>query len=209
MNNTRTSANKQFNFIGKLNKNRIIDFYKRFLKRYPDGLIKKSEFDVINKKILITNQKVKQEDKNQINEDDLCKLMFDLCDTDSSGYIDFQEYLILFWARIQSVDAKEKLDFIFDLFDIDKNGYIDFYELHSIIKILFKLKNNTSNSYLNGYRLIKPVEETTKLTNYSYYITFDIMKKFDINRNGRLTKIEFVNGCMNHDDIHRFLIPIR
>lgn len=124
--------------------------------------------------------------------------------------------MVLFWARING-DEREKLSLIFDVFDVNRSGYLDFHEIHSIVKILFKLK-------LSDNQKIEDYNQNGKLNlnsnaNYqnlffssnlppSYHISMNIMKKFDTNMDAKLSCEEFVNGCLTYDSIRNFLTPL-
>lgn len=101
--------------------------------------------------------------------------------------------------------AEEKLSLIFDMYDLNSSGYIDFHELHSIVKVLFKLKYSSSletNFPIAGV----PVNSNIPST---YYIAMAIMRKFDCNQNAKLSKDEFINGCLSHENIKVFLTPLK
>ena len=55
-------------------------------------------------------------------------------DTDSSGEIDFVEFLIAISITAQG-DAKKKLELAFRMYDVDKNGRVDKKEMEKIIEV--------------------------------------------------------------------------
>lgn len=208
----------------RLSENSILDYYIKFLSKYNNGLVNREQFNQIIKKLFISNQTNDSAGKaREEGMKSMCERLFDICDHDEDGYIDFKEYLVLFWSRANGSDS-EKLSLIFDMYDLNANGYIDFYELHSIVKILFKSKyDNQQDDYSN-------IEESTTTTTintqnrYSlhsgavmfnssipktYYIAMNIMKTFDSDRNAKLTKEEFINGCLAHENIRKFLSPLK
>ena len=84
---------------------------------------------------------------------------------------------------------------------------------------MFKLK--FSDNQTNGVRNENnTLQSTTKVTNYqtnlffssnlpqSYYISMNIMKKFDTNMDAKLSREEFVNGCLTYEFIRKFLTPL-
>jgi Ca2+-binding EF-hand superfamily protein len=185
---------------------KIIDFYKKFNKKCPYGYLSREDFKDIFKTL---------SDSESKHEDLMLDRLFQMCDVDSNGFIDFKEYIVLFWSKANG-NLDDKLKFIFDMFDSDKSGYIDFYELHKIVKILYKLKNNNKNEdedeknkmKISYYKAYINKNNDKNLLTPSYYISFDIMKKFDVSRNGMLSREEFISGCENHDEIRRFLTPL-
>lgn len=90
------------------------------------------------------------------------------------------------------------------MYDLNSSGYIDFHELHSIVKVLFKLKysSDATNFPIVGVPTNSNIPST-------YYIAMSIMRKFDCNKNAKLTKDEFVNGCLSHENIKVFLTPLK
>lgn len=90
------------------------------------------------------------------------------------------------------------------MYDLNSSGYIDFHELHSIVKVLFKLKYFSGE--INFPIVGIPVSSNIPST---YYIAMNIMQKFDCNQNAKLTKDEFVNGCLSHENIKIFLTPLK
>jgi hypothetical protein len=78
-----------------LNPNLIIDYYKTFLNKYPNGRITKVNFiDDIVLKLIINNQSsAKDTKKNDLYQEKikLSERLFDICDQDESGSVDFTE----------------------------------------------------------------------------------------------------------------------
>ncbi len=75
------------------------------------------------------------------------------------------------------------------------------------MRILYKLKESEINSVNNRSESDEVSEKNNNLTP-SYYITYNIMKKFDINRDGLLTINEFIDGCLDNEEIRKFLTPL-
>lgn len=182
----------------------ILDYYKTFLSKYNNGCVNREQFTEIIKKLFIeTNNGTDSNDGKLKEKLSMCERLFDICDQDDDGFIDFKEYLVLFWTKVNG-RLDEKLGLIFDMYDLNSSGYIDFHELHSIVKILFKLKYSdvdNENFQING--IINSNLPST------YHIAMNIMKKFDLNKNAKLTKEEFINGCLNHENIKVFLTPLK
>ena len=195
--------------LTKLNPNLILDYYKQFERKYPTGFINLKQFNDLIGKLLIVDKTdpsdlEKNEEKIKVSE-----RLFEMCDQDENGCIDFKEYFILFWFRLRG-DLNQKLNMLFDL---NSNGYIDFNEMHSIVKTLIKMKYGCNKNNKNELNIIlKKFIETKliynpKLSN-SYNIAMYIMYTLDTNRNARLTKDEFVDGCFANESIRQFLTPL-
>jgi len=222
-----------------LDRNIILDYYKKFTQRYASGYISRDQFNEILKKLIFVNEDVNNNNKSPENEteqanskkekekSEICERLFNLCDRDYNGFIDFKEYLILFWFKLSFGSHEDKLSLLFDMLDMNNNGYIDFHELHSTVKTLFKLKysdgdENDENKKTKEQEkpLTQPsVQYNKELNDFqividsqlpdSYHIAMNIMRKFDINRNGKLTKKEFIDGCLQYDKIREFLSPLK
>lgn len=188
----------------------IFDYYKKFLLRFNNGRVNREQFNEIIDKLLINDKSQKGYHSEQLS---LSERFFEMCDKDDDGYIDFKEYLVLFWSKINGNET-EKLSFIFEIYDLDKSGHIDFYELHSIVKVLYKLKiENSKNPDVESEKLLAyNFESSVRLSSTlpeSYHIAMGIMKKFDTDKNAKLSKQEFIDGCMNHKKIQEFLKPLK
>ena len=56
-------------------------------------------------------------------------------DTDNSGSIDFQEFLVAF-NIIGDGDVEKRLAWMFDVYDINKDGSIDRKEIDTILRVM-------------------------------------------------------------------------
>lgn len=192
----------ELNFLNnntQFNSEAILDYYRKFLSRYNNGYVNRDQFTLICQN-LVFGQENAEEKTSMIN------LLFDLCDRDENGHIDFKEYLALFWSRIVGPED-QKLGLIFELYDLNNSGYIDFHEMHSIVKVLFKLKYSKYEP--SDYSKFTNQEFISSNLPLSYYIAMDIMKAFDLDRNGKLTKQEFIKGCLSHQNFKKFLSPLK
>jgi Ca2+-binding EF-hand superfamily protein len=242
---TATTASSQldahdFYFIKnntQLNTNAILDFYKTFLSKFNNGCVNREQFGEILHRLVIVDDEDKKLEAEKMK---MCELLFDICDKDDNGFIDFKEYLVLFWSRANG-SPHQKLSLIFDMFDLNGNNAIDFHEMHSIVRTLFKLKysrfadkedskgefvvmtdenNNiiSGDSSQNDYNTGSSSSSSSSSSSFfvfnstlppTYHIAMNIMKKFDANRNGRVSKEEFVDGCLAHPSIKAFLTPLK
>lgn len=197
----------------KLNSNLIMDYYQRFKKRFPEGYINKEEFNEIALKIIVNDETSNDSDEEKALKADLCKRIFDLCDCDDNGSVDFKEYFVHFFTRTKG-DYKQNLELIFDMFDADHNNQLDFNELHTIVKLLLKLKRINNENEMNEFKNFKMEIFKNQISiNYklpiSYHASVYIMKTFDSNKNGKISKSEFIRGCVSEPNIRNFLTPIR
>ena len=120
---------------------------------------------------------------------------------------------MLFWSRANG-NAFEKLAMIFEIYDLNGSGEIDFNELHSIVKTLLKLKYSDEECKVkNDSKFETIIFQDQIICNsklpMSYNIAMYIMKKLDLNLNAKLTKDEFVKGCLSNENIRIFLTPLK
>ncbi|CAF0782239.1 unnamed protein product [Didymodactylos carnosus] len=88
-------------------------------------------------------------------------------------------------------DLKDRLDLAFSMYDVDSNGFVDKKELTKIISAIYEL---------NGERNQKKDNAPSKVAEI-------IIKKFDITDDNRLSREEFISGCMNDPELHELLTP--
>lgn len=105
------------------------------------------------------------------------------------------------------------------MFDLNNNGWIDFNELHTIVKTLLKLKYAIVDDEVNKKEIDdqflefqQHIFEDSVITSVklplSYNIAMYIMRKLDLSHNARLAKSEFVEGCLESENIRKFLSPL-
>lgn len=68
-----------------------------------------------------------------IKNDFLVKRIFDLVDTDGTGFIDFDEFLV-FAAHLYSDDKRKRLEFVFRMYDLDDDGAIEKDDVRTLIE---------------------------------------------------------------------------
>ena len=118
-----------------------------------------------------------------------CEHVFRTFDTDNSGKIDFREFLQA--INITSAGKPEdKLNWAFSMYDIDGNGTIEKHEMLEIIRAI--------------YKMVGDAVELTSDDNPEAR-TKEIFDKMDQNKDGVLTRDEFINGCLKDDQLRRML----
>lgn len=119
------------------------------------------------------------------HEDQFCSLVFDVFDSDQNGSIDFGEFLIAFWVRAKG-NIREKLAWVFDIYDSDNNNYITKHEMMKILRLVFAIKGIEEDS-----------DDKTE----------EIFESLDRSNDGRLTKHEFIAGCMRNEELKALFAP--
>ncbi|CAF1634902.1 unnamed protein product [Didymodactylos carnosus] len=122
--------------------------------------------------------------------DKFCEYVFNTFDSDGSGKVDFIEFLLA-TSLITQKDPVKKLEWAFTMYDRDKSGSISRKEMKKIMDSIFDLLGEDKNG-----------------TEHSVAATVDqIYSKMDINGDNKLSKEEFVNGCLADDYLRRLLAP--
>lgn len=165
----------------KFERSEIKKIYELFIKDASNGKITSDQFI----SSLSKNSQIKDK-----NSEKYLKKLFQAFDKDESGQIDFSEYMIAL-SMLKKGTAEEKLKFFFAQFDANKDKEISEDEMTDMIKALYDLnQDNHDIQSLNPYEKAK-----------------EMIEKLDSDKNGCVDIDEFVNGCMNDEELKRFLFP--
>jgi len=156
----------------------VREWHAGFLKDCPTGKLNKKKFIEVYKQFYPTGKAEK-----------FCEYVFRTFDTDSSGNIDFGEFLIAISITAQQ-DPKKKLEWAFLMYDIDRNGYIDKKEMKKIMDAIYDLLGEDKSG---------PNSPAIKVD--------QIFSKMDINGDQKLSREEFVSGCLQDDYLRKLLAP--
>merc|ERR1712227_1025534 len=119
-----------------------------------------------------------------------------------------QSFMKIYSKCFPQGNAAEFCDHVFRTFDTDKNGSIDFKEFLLAIDV-------TSNGWLDPAEMTKIVKSIYKMMGPNQVDKFDtpdrraddIFKRMDSNSDGKLTRQEFVRGCLNDSNLLQLLAP--
>jgi len=103
--------------------------------------------------------------------------------------LDFGEFIIAISVTAHQ-EPKKKLEWAFSMYDIDRNGFIDKKEMKKIMDAIFDLLGEDKRG---------PNAPESKVD--------QIFAKMDINGDGKLSKEEFISGCLQDDYLRRLLAP--
>ena len=104
-------------------------------------------------------------------------------DTNNDGYIDFKEFMIVLYTLSKGT-PEQNLEQIFRVFDIDNDQKISKDEMKKIVKTLMTLMSAKEKSELADV-----------------YVPEFAFAEMDVNKDGNISKEEFVRACMNHEKI--------
>ncbi|CAJ0583298.1 unnamed protein product, partial [Mesorhabditis spiculigera] len=144
--------------------------YRSFKQSSPNGVIQYSQFEEIY------CQFFPQGDARYY-----ANMIFKTFDTDANGIISFEEFVIGL-SIISRGTNEEKLQWIFSLYDFKKKGVISYTELLQTVQSVYCLLGAFTDP---------PVCNTT-ISNHVIHL----LKKFDPDRNGLITRESFVASCL-------------
>ncbi|XP_065557005.1 Kv channel-interacting protein 2-like isoform X1 [Artemia franciscana] len=109
--------------------------------------------------------------------------VFRAFDTNSSGTISFRDILMTLSVLLRGSD-RDRLKWAFKLYDLNGDGQISKNEMVSIITSIYDLLGKTSASE----RIAQAHADS-------------VFQKLDLNRDGRITLEEFLQGCLQDSTI--------
>lgn len=82
--------NEDLNYLNrktKINQNKILDYYEKFIKKFPTGQINRSQFEALIKRMIIVNLEqgdIKSTDSSEIEKkkNEMCDRVWAICDQD-------------------------------------------------------------------------------------------------------------------------------
>jgi len=159
-----------------LDQEKIVEWYSQFKKACPENKLNKEKFIQFFSSLIPGNNE---------NEHAFCEAIFQPSDTDSNGFIDFAEFLIVFCVR-SKCSLREKLAWLFEVYDTNKSNSITQSELAKILKLILSLKNINADPYKKA---------------------MEIFKVMDRSNDNLISKQEFIAGCTKDQSIRDLLTP--
>ena len=123
-------------------------------------------------------------------EEQYCDHVFRTFDTDKNGFIDFKEFLLAVYVTSDGT-AKQKLESAFRMYDVDGNGVIDVDEMTKVVQAIYGMMG----------------EGSADPAYWAKVRTGNIFRRMDENGDGYLTEEEFIQGCLQDDDLSKMLVP--
>merc|ERR1711872_1157503 len=172
---TEDQANALANSSG-LDVVQVREHFDAFVAEHPNGKMKKKDFREMMSKALPKKDASKME-----------KHVFRIYDTNNDGYIDFVEFMVVFYIMSEGT-PKEVLEKIFRVFDANSDGTITKKELTRLIKDMYGLLN-TENA-----------EQASK-----DLIAKSAFAEMDKDEDGKITTEEFVSACLGQEQFSKVL----
>lgn len=151
--------------------------YENFLRKHPDGKIRKKDF-----------RNMMQTCYPNTDTEKLEKHIFRMYDSNGDGYIDFREFMIVLYI-MSNGSPEANLKQIFRIFDINGDGAITQKEMIRIVKDLFHLLDSD--------------DKTGQATGED--LATSAFKEMDINLDGQVSQEEFLRACLGHKKISTML----
>jgi Ca2+-binding EF-hand superfamily protein len=126
-----------------------------------------------------------------LNDEKLSKItdhVFSCFDKDGNGYLDFSEFLIAY-SSTSIGEPRKKLEFVFMFYDRDHNGVLEEKEFLQVLNSMYEFRRKNKKDY--------PPEKLVR----------DVFDRIDENGDKRLTKAEFIDGCLKHKQILELVSP--
>ncbi len=157
-------------------KEKIIEWHAEFIKVCPQNKLDKEKFIQFYSKLIPGDNS---------SERSYCEAVFQACDTDSNGFIDFAEFLLAFCVSAKG-NLREKLAWLFEIYDTDRSSYISLYELAKMLKLVLSIKNINEDAYQRARKI------------------FELM---DRSNDNRISKQEFIAGCTKDQETRELFAP--
>merc|ERR1711973_759084 len=154
----------------------VREHFDAFVLEHPNGKMKKKDFREMMAKALPKKDAGKME-----------KHVFRIYDTNNDGYIDFPEFMIVFYIMSDG-SPEEVLGKIFRVFDVNSDDSITKKELTRLIKDMYGLLNNDN-----------PEQASEK------FIATSAFAEMDKDADGKITKEEFISACLGQEQFSKML----
>merc|ERR1712168_1362469 len=150
--------------------------FDAFVLEHPNGKMKKKDFREMMAKALPKKDAGKME-----------KHMFRVYDTNDDGYIDFPEFMVVFYIMSDG-SPEEVLGKIFRVFDVNSDGTITQKELKRLIKDMYGLLNSDN-----------PEQASQDLISKSAF------SEMDKDADSKITQEEFIATCLGQEQFSKML----
>merc|ERR1712042_203677 len=154
----------------------VREHFDAFVAEHPNGKMKKKDFREMMSQALPKKDAGKME-----------KHVFRIYDSNNDGYIDFQEFMVIFYCMADGT-PEEVLGKIFRVFDVNSDGSITKKELTRLIKDM--------------YGLMKTEDPSIAAKDLIAKSAFAEMDKDD---DGKISLSEFTSACLSQEEFSKLL----
>jgi len=166
-----------------LDEAQVRENFDAFVAEYPNGKITRKYFGEIMSKVLPKEDASKME-----------KHFFRLYDANNDGFIDFTEFMLIFFIMSDGV-PEEVLTNIFRVFDVNSDGTITQKEMTKLVKDMYGLLlKNPNPQILKDPNL--PARNLIAKTAFA---------EMDKDQDGKVTTAEFIEACMGDEGFSKML----
>ena len=159
-----------------LDRTQVKEAFDSFIAEHPNGRMKPKEFTRMMSQALPKKEASKME-----------KHVFRAYDTNNDGYIDFVEFMVIFYIMSDGT-PEEVLGKIFRVFDVNSDGTISKKELTRLIKDM--------------YGLLKTEDPNVAAKDF---IAKSAFAEMDKDEDGKVTMDEFIAACMSQEEFSKML----
>merc|ERR1712243_408984 len=154
----------------------VREHFDAFVAEHPNGKMKKKDFrDMMS-------QALPKKDAGKLE-----KHVFRVYDTNNDGYIDFVEFMVVFYVLSEG-SPEEVLAKLFRVFDVNSDGSISMKELTRLVGDLYGLVKHSD-----------PTAATKEL------IAASAFKEMDSDGDGSVSKEEFVRAVLGQEQFSKML----
>ena len=159
-----------------LDETQVKQSFDAFVQEHPDGKMKPKDFREMMAKALPKKDAGKME-----------KHVFRIYDTNNDGYIDFTEFMLIFFIMSDGKPA-EVLTSIFRMFDVNSDGTITQKEMTKLIKDMYGLLKEDDPSLAARDLVAKSA-----------------FAEMDADQDGKVTSAEFIAACLGQGEFSNLL----
>ncbi|KAJ1975496.1 Calcium-binding protein NCS-1 [Dimargaris cristalligena] len=150
-------------------KSELKQWYKGFIKDFPNGTLGPNEFRKIYKQFFPFG-----------DSSEFADYVFRVFDRNNNNQIDFKEFICALSISCRG-NLQEKLQWTFNLYDIDRDGYITYEEMLQIVEAIYKMVGTMVNL---------PEDEDTPEKRVK-----KLFNMIDTDRDGKVSLTEFQQGA--------------
>ncbi|KAF8354526.1 hypothetical protein PRIPAC_96149 [Pristionchus pacificus] len=161
--------------------------YQCFKQNCPSGYVTRDQFVAIFRQFFVMHKKS--------DAGPYAELVFNTFDDDGNGRISFSEFAVQL-SMFNKGTLDQRIDWLFDLYDKSRRGYIQEDEYMCVCSAMYALV---------GVHYYKEKHFPIKLKRHLKHQ----FQKLDKNRDGKITRSEFIDGCKDDTQICESLERLR